>query len=142
VTNSTAVSTTSAPTVADPLLDIPGLPTLYHEDCATPYPNGTSTTCASSISTVGIPQTFNMSDDVVPSDAGIAWTGVLHEQLFAFQLNESASVQFTFRDTDLGGYTLVLDVYQSAPGINFSDLQGLVHSGTLELVTNSTTSPK
>ena len=141
-TDSTSTTTTSETYTVpsgDPLLSVPGLPTMYHEDCATSYPNGTTTTCTSSQSTVGIPQTFNSTTDEVTN--GTQSTGMLHENLYAFQLNASASIQFTFRGPLLNGPGLVLTVYFSDPGINFTDLRGEVDSSTLQEVTQSTGIP-
>jgi len=137
-TNSTAKPSTLTPasTIEDALLQVPGLPTLYHEDCASPYPNDTSTTCTTTTSRVGLPQTFNMSTDLVSS--GGTWSGVLHEHLFAFELNQSATIQFTMRGLEPSAAPAMVKVYfDNDVGINFTDLSDQVGSGTLQSVTSS-----
>ncbi len=125
----------------DTLLNASGLPTMYHEDCATSYPNGSTPMCTSSESTVGVPQTFNMSTDVSEPEPP-SWSGVLHEQLFGFELSNNASIQFTFRGTDLNGLQLNLTVYFTPDAmINSTDLRPLVLSGTLQNVTRSVSIP-
>jgi hypothetical protein len=128
-------TTTAASPTGDPLLDVPGLPALYHEDCATPLPSNTSTTCATSTSTVGVPQTFNMSTGVVDSDGHL--TGVLHEHLFAFELNQSATIQFAYRGAEPNTQPAYLQVYFDGGAVNFTDLRGAVESGSARLVAES-----
>jgi hypothetical protein len=133
---STSPSTaTAASPTGDPLLDVPGLPALYHEDCTTPLPSNTSTTCTTSTSTVGVPQTFNMSTGVVDGDGHL--TGVLHDHLFAFELDESATIQFAYRGAEPNAAPAYLRVYFDGGTVNFTDLRGVVESGSARLVAES-----
>jgi hypothetical protein len=131
-----STSETSNSIAEDALLNVPGLPTLYHEDCATPYPNGTSTTCTTTTSTVGIPQTFNMSTDFVSSGGMVS--GILHEHLFAFELKQKSTIQFTYKGVEPGSQPAAVSAYfDDNQGVNFTDLRGQVDSGVLRMVTNS-----
>jgi hypothetical protein len=125
-----AAETQSAPS-ADPLLDVLG-PMLYHETCATAYPNGTSTTCASTTSQVGVPQTFNMTNGLPLSNR------VVYENLFALRLSQNATLQFTIRGVVPGQQVGSFKVYFDAvTGANLTDPRSLETSDQALLVRES-----
>jgi len=116
----------------DELLQVSGLPTLYHEKCISVYSPFAPTTCDSTTSTVGIPQTFNMSSLTGPNGSVTTY-----ENFFAFQLNGSSTIQFTFRTMQPALTPAALTVYFAGSGVNFTDLRGDVYIGRLPQVTNS-----
>jgi len=134
--SSTSQTTSTAETqntaTDDPLLDPPGSPTLYHETCAS-----TSSVCKTTMSTVGVPQVFNMSS-VTDVNGSVAAT--TYEQLFGFQSSANSTIHFAFRTTEPGwvpasGYVY----YDGSSGFNFSDLQGEISSGQAQEISNSGT---
>jgi hypothetical protein len=124
--------------VEDPLPELPGLPTLYHEACAgslTPFVP--PTVCNSTTSTVGVPQVFNMSK-ATGSSADVSLT--FYDQFFAFQLAQNSTVQFTFRAVEPGSQPGSVYVYYGGDSsVNFTDLQGDVLSGSLQQIADSGT---
>jgi hypothetical protein len=122
----------------DPLLDVPGSPTLYHETCAgSAAPFIPPTVCKTTTSTVGVPQVFNMSS---ATDVNGSVSVTTYDQYFAFEVSENSTLQFTFRTTEPGwqpgsGYVY----YDGNSAFNFSDIQGEVLSGQAQEISNSGT---
>lgn len=133
-------STTEVQSTAtdDPLLDVQGSPTLYHEACAgSLQPFVPPTVCRTTTSTVGVPQVFNMSR---ATDINGSVSVTTYEHYFGFQVSENSTVQFTFRTTEPGwepasGYVY----YDGSSAFNFSDLHGEVVSGQAQEISNSGT---
>jgi hypothetical protein len=139
-TSQTAASSstqTANGTVDDPLLDEPSLPTLYHETCVTPdYPKDNSTTCASTTSKLGVPENLTMGADFVPYPGG--YTETVYEHFFAFVLTTNDTIQFAERGVPYGNNAASVKVYFGGnTSINFTDLRGLVNSGSLKYMTES-----
>jgi len=123
--------------VDDPLLDEPSLPTLYHETCVTPdYPEDNSTTCVSTTSTLGVPQNLTMGTDFVTYPGG--YTETVYEHFFAFVLTTNDTIQFAERGVPYGNTAASVKVYFGGnTSIKFTDLRGLVNSGSLKYLTES-----
>ncbi|MDA4135069.1 MAG: hypothetical protein OK441_05830 [Thaumarchaeota archaeon] len=122
----------------DPLLDLPGLPMLYHETCVSVYSPFAPTTCDTTTSTVGVPQVFNMSS---VADINGSVSATTYDQYFAFHVSENSTFQFAFRTTEPGWVPASGYVYYDGNGaFNFSDLRGeVVLSGQAQEISNSGT---